>query len=249
MQHGKSPPRMYVPGALAPGRSCVLPAQQAHHAARVLRLKTGDAVTLFNGDGAEYAAVIARVFRDRVALEVTGREAVDREPPFPVVLAQGISSGDRMDYTLQKAVELGVASIQPLTATRSVVRLDAERAERRLAHWRTVAAGACEQSGRNRVPPVAPVLAFDEWLAGEGAARGAARALLLSPRAETGLRDLPRPPGVILLAGPEGGFAPEEEERALRAGYTAVRLGPRVLRTETAAVAALAAMQALWGDF
>jgi 16S rRNA (uracil1498-N3)-methyltransferase len=155
-----------------------------------------------------------------------------------------------MDYTLQKAVELGVGAIQPLTSERAVVKLDAERAERRLAHWRTVVAGACEQSGRNRVPPVAPVAALHEWLAvGHAPGAGAAR-LLLSPRAEAGLRELPRPArGVVLLAGPEGGFAPEEERAARDAGYRPVRLGPRVLRTETAAVAALAAMQALWGDF
>lgn len=250
MQHGKSPPRMYVPGALAPGGSCALPPQQAHHAARVLRLKAGDAVLLFNGDGAEYAGIIGRAVRDRVTIEVTGRAAVDREAPLAVTLAQAISGGDRMDYTLQKAVELGAAAIQPLTSSRSVVKLDAERAGRRLAHWRTVVEAACEQSGRNRVPPVAPVAALDEWLAGPQAARGDALPLLLSPRAATRLRDVPKPAGgVVLLAGPEGGFAQDEELLAQRAGYTPVRLGPRVLRTETAAVAALAAIQTLWGDF
>jgi len=250
MSQGKSPTRLLVPGALQPGRSFALPSQQAHHAVRVLRLAAGDAVTLFNGDGAEYAGIIARAARDRVMVEVTGRAMVDREAPLAVTLAQAISSGDRMDYTLQKAVELGAAAIQPLTSSRSVVKLDAERAERRLAHWRTVVAGACEQSGRNRVPPVAPVAALSDWLAQPPAARGDALAVLLSPRASIGLRDLTRPAaGVILLAGPEGGFAEDEEGIAVRAGYAAVRLGPRVLRTETAAVAALAAMQALWGDF
>jgi 16S rRNA (uracil1498-N3)-methyltransferase len=250
MPQGKSATRMFFPGDLAPGSSCALPPQQAHHATRVLRLEAGDAVLLFNGDGAEYSGVIARVARERVTVEVTGREAVDREPPLAVTLAQGVSSGDRMDYTLQKAVELGVASIQPLSASRSVVKLDAERAERRLAHWRTVVTGACEQSGRNRVPAVAPVMPLSGWLGREPAARGAALPLLLSPRAERRLRDLSRPAGGIeLLAGPEGGFAPGEESMALSAGYTAVRLGPRILRTETAAVAALAAIQALWGDF
>ena len=250
MSQGKPPTRLYVPGALQPGRSCALPSQQAHHATRVLRLKTGDAVTLFNGDGAEYAGIIGRAARDGVTVEVTGRAAVDREAPLVVTLAQAISSGDRMDYTLQKAVELGVAAIQPLTSSRSVVKLDAERAERRLAHWRTVVEGACEQSGRNRVPPVAPVAALGDWLARAPAARGDALAVLLSPHATARLRDVARPAGgAILLAGPEGGFADEEERMAARAGYAAVRLGPRVLRTETAAVAALAAMQALWGDF
>lgn len=247
MPQGKSPTRLYVPGELMPGRPCALPAQQSHHAARVLRLAPGDAVILFNGDGAEYAGVIAGAARDRVTIEVTARAVVDREAPLAVTLAQSVSAGDRMDYTLQKAVELGVAAIQPLTSSRGVVKLDAERAERRLEHWRTVVEAACEQSGRNRVPPVAPVVGLREWLA--PGAQGAL-ALLLSPRAARGLRDLPRPAGgVVLLAGPEGGYAPEEEDMAQRAGYLPARLGPRVLRTETAAVAALAAMQALWGDF
>lgn len=250
MSHGKSPTRLYVPGALQPGRACALPSRQAHHATRVLRLKTGDAVTLFNGDGAEYAGIIGRVARDGVTVGVTGRAAVDREAPLAVTLAQAISSGERMDYTLQKAVELGAAAIQPLNSSRSVVRLDAERGERRLAHWRTVVEAACEQSGRNRVPAVAPVAALSDWLARPATAHGDALALLLSPRAAIPLRDVPRPAaGIVLLAGPEGGFAEEEERTARRAGYTAVRLGPRVLRTETAAVAALAAIQALWGDF
>jgi 16S rRNA (uracil1498-N3)-methyltransferase len=250
MPQGKAPTRLYVPGPLQPGRAHELPARAAHHAARVLRLAAGDAVTLFSGDGCEYAAVIARVAKDRVTVDVTARAAVDRESPLAVTLAQAISSGDRMDYTLQKAVELGVGAIQPLSSGRSVVRLDAERAARRQAHWATVVAAACEQCGRNRVPPVAPVAALEEWLAGSPVALGAARGFLLSPRAPARLREVPRPSGeVVLLAGPEGGLAPEEERSAQRAGYLPLRLGPRVLRTETAAVAALAAMQALWGDF
>jgi 16S rRNA (uracil1498-N3)-methyltransferase len=248
MSQGKPPTRLYVEASLQPGTACTLPPAQAHHAARVLRLAPGDPVTLFNGDGAEYPGIIARAERGRVTVEVAGRVEVDREAPLVVTLAQAISGGERMDYTLQKAVELGVCAIQPLSSVRSVVKLDADRAERRLAHWRTVVAAACEQSGRNRVPPVAPVAALREWLA-RGTA-GHALSLLLSPRAGTRLRDLARPAGgVVLLAGPEGGYAPEEEDMARRAGCTPVRLGPRVLRTETAAVAALAAMQTLWGDF
>jgi 16S rRNA (uracil1498-N3)-methyltransferase len=249
MSQGKSPTRLYVPGALQPGRALALPPQQAHHAARVLRLKAGDAVTLFNGDGAEYAGIIGHAARERVTVEVASRTEVDREAPLAVTLAQAISSGERMDYTLQKAVELGAAAIQPLTSSRSVVKLDAERAERRLAHWRTVVAGACEQSGRNRIPPVAPVAALSDWLAQPASAGGDAVALLLSPRSSIGLREVARPARAVLLVGPEGGFAADEESMATRAGYVAVRLGPRVLRTETAAVAALAAMHTLWGDF
>lgn len=249
MPDGTSSPRLYIPGELAAGSTCVLPAAQAHHAARVLRLRVGEQVTLFNGDGAEYPAVIARIARDRVTLDVGARAEVDREAVLAVTLAQAISGGERMDFTVQKAVELGVAAIQPLTSTRSVVRLDAERAQRRVAHWQTVAARACEQSGRNRVPAVAPVAALREWLARPARAPATLR-LMLSPRARQRLRDLPAPHGgIALLAGPEGGFAAEEQECAEQAGYLPVRLGPRILRTETAALAAVAAMHALWGDF
>jgi 16S rRNA (uracil1498-N3)-methyltransferase len=242
--------RMYFSGELEPGRSCTLPPPQAHHAMRVLRLKRGEPVILFNGDGAEYAAVVVEASRDRFALDVTGRDVMDREAPFAVTLAQAVSSGERMDYTIQKAVELGIAAIQPLEARRSVVRLSADRAQRRVAHWQAVAIAACEQCGRNRVPPVLPLMQLDQFLAGCGARRDGERRVLLSPRTSRGLRDLERPTGaIVMLAGPEGGLSPEEERVAEQTGFLPVRLGPRVLRTETAAVAALAAMQALWGDF
>ena len=242
--------RMYFPGELEPGRCCTLPPPQAHHALRVLRLKMGESVILFNGDGAEYAAVVVAASRDRFALDVTGREVMDREAPFSVTLAQAVSSGERMDYTIQKTVELGVAAIQPLEARRGVVRLSAERAERRVAHWQAVAIAACEQCGRNRVPRVLPLIALDEFLVGRTVQQDDERRVLLSPRSARGLRELDRPVGgIVILAGPEGGFSPEEERAAVQSGFLPVRLGPRVLRTETAAVAALAAMQALWGDF
>jgi 16S rRNA (uracil1498-N3)-methyltransferase len=242
--------RLYFPGQLAPGRSCALPAPQAHHALSVLRLKRGEPVILFNGDGAEYAAVVVMASRDRFALDVTGREPRDREAPFPVTLAQAVSSAERMDYTIQKSVELGVAAIQPLESRRSVVRLSAERAQRRVAHWQGVAIAACEQCGRNRVPPVLPLMELDSYLAGRAALQDAEWGVLLSPRSARRLRELDRPAGpIVMLSGPEGGFTPEEELLAERTGFLPVRLGPRVLRTETAAVAALAAMQALWGDF
>ena len=250
MREGKALTRMYFPGQLQVGRRCVLPPPQAHHALRVLRLKMGEPVILFNGDGAEYAAVIVEANRDRFALDVTGRELMDREAPFAVTLAQAVSSGERMDYTIQKAVELGVAAIQPLEARRSVVRLSAERAGRRVAHWQAVAITACEQCGRNRVPPVLPLMQLDEFLVGGATQRDREQRVLLSPRAARGPRELDRPMGgIVMLAGPEGGFSPEEEHAAAQAGFVPMRLGPRVLRTETAAVAALAAMQALWGDF
>lgn len=250
MHDANSLTRMYYSGELQAGRKCTLPQPQAHHALRVLRLKKGDAVILFNGDGAEYAALIVEASRDRFALEVTGRNTMDREAPLAVTLAQAVSSGERMDYTIQKAVELGVAAIQPLEARRSVVRLSVERAQKRLAHWQAVAIAACEQCGRNRVPRVLPLMQLDEFLAGRAAHRDGERRVLLSPRSARGLRELDRPVGgIVMLAGPEGGFSPEEERAAAQAGFVPIRLGPRVLRTETAAVAALAAMQALWGDF
>ena len=232
------------------GVRCVLPPAQARHVARVLRLRAGDAVALFNGDGCEYSAQVARIGKDAVTLVVTDCGAVDREAPLAVTLAQAASSGERMDFTVQKAVELGVAAIQPLASSRSVVRLDAARATKRLAHWQSVAIASCEQCGRNRVPLVSPLLELHEWLARGAGARDGATKLLLSPVGAGRLREFTRPAArIVLLAGPEGGFAPGEERAATDAGFAPVRLGPRVLRTETAAVAALAAMQALWGDF
>ncbi len=242
--------RMYFSGGLEPGRTCVLSPEQAHHAMRVLRLRAGDAVILFNGNGAEYASVIERIAKGLVSVKVLERRSVERESSLEIVLGQALSSGERMDYTVQKAVELGVAAIHPLAATRSVVRLSAERAEKRVSHWQSVAIAACEQCGRNRIPPVASITLLEAWLAQLGARHNVALPVLLSPAAKTRLRDLPRPGGgVVLLAGSEGGFAPGEESMARRGGFVPVQLGPRVLRTETAAIAALAAMQALWGDF
>jgi len=250
MAGGKPLTRMYFPGELQPGRACALAPSQAHHALRVLRLKPGDSVTLFNGDGAEYASVVVEANRERVALDVTGREDKDREAPFAVTLAQAVSSGERMDYTVQKAVELGVAAIQPLEARRSVVRLSAERGERRIAHWQAVAIAACEQCGRNRVPRVWPLAQLDAYLGARRSGTEGELRLLLSPRSTRRLREIDPPHGMlVVLSGPEGGFSPEEERAAGEAGFQPVRLGPRVLRTETAAVVALAAMQALWGDF
>lgn len=212
----------------------------------VLRLKAGDALTLFDGRGAEYAALIKRIDKSGLTLNVTARREISRESPLAVVLAQGVSSGERMDYTVQKCVELGVAAIQPLITQRSVVRLAGERADKRVAHWQSVAAAACEQCGRNRVPEVLPVQPLARWL---GAPPQGVR-YLLSPHAGKRLREFERPADTVtLLVGPEGGWNEEETAAAQLAGFAPMALGPRVLRTETAAVAALAAMQALWGDF
>lgn len=242
--------RIYFPGEIPPHGSCLLASEQAHHVARVLRLQPGDTLTLFDGNGIEYAAVIAHITKSGVTLNVGEPRRIDRESPLAVTLAQGISSGERMDYTVQKAVELGVAGIQPVESSRGVVRLDGMRAQKRVAHWQAVVLAACEQCGRNCVPKVAPVMRLRDWLGQAVQPPPSELRMLLSPQGPISLRELPKPRGsVVLLAGPEGGLTPEERHDAQRAGFTAVKLGPRVLRTETAAVAALAAMQTLWGDF
>jgi 16S rRNA (uracil1498-N3)-methyltransferase len=223
-------PRFYCPEIIAQSGTAELPEQAAHHAARVLRLQAGDSVCVFNGCGGEGEARISDIGKRHVTLEILTWRAVERESPLLVLLAQAISAGEKMDFTLQKAV-----------------RLSGERAEKRVAHWQGVVVAACEQSGRNRVPEVAPIRPLLDWL---GQQDGTGLRLMLSPTAAVGLRDLPRPSGSItLLIGPEGGLSPAEAEVAQRSGFTPVRLGARVLRTETAALAALAAMQTLWGDF
>jgi len=240
-------PRFYCPEILAQSGTAELPEQAAHHAARVLRLQAGDQVRVFNGRGGEGDARITDIGKRNVTVEIVDWRAVERESPLQVLLAQAISAGEKMDFTLQKAVELGIDHIQPLASERSVVRLSGERAEKRVAHWQGVVIAACEQSGRNHVPEVAPISPLLDWL---GSQDGSESRLMLSPTAEVGLRDLPKPIGnITLLIGPEGGLSPSEAEAAQRYGFTPVRLGARVLRTETAALAALAAMQMLWGDF
>ena len=235
--------RIYVASELAAGREVLLPPEAATHVTRVLRLGAGDAVTLSNGDGRDYAGRLQGARRETsVLVEAAGEP--EPQPPLQVTLAVGVSRGERMDFVVQKAVELGVAVIQPLLTARSVVRLDAERAERRHRHWRGVLTAACEQSGRRRLPILRAATGLEDWLAGAAGTR-----LLLDPEGEWSLPDLRLPGGeVTLLVGPEGGLAAAEREHALRAGFVGIRLGPRILRTETAPLAALAAMQVLWGD-
>ncbi len=240
-------PRFYCDIPLQTGALVALPDAVARHALGALRLRDGAEVTLFNGDGAEYTGRLTRQQRG-ATVHLATRATPTRESPLRVVLAQGLSAGDRMDLTLQKAVELGVAAIQPLAMRRSVVRLAGDKTDKRLQHWRGVVIAACEQCGRNAPPPVAPLADFATWLPRLPDAEGRS-GLLLDPTATSTLADLTPPTGeLLLLAGPEGGFDPAERTAAVRAGWQAVRLGPRVLRTETAALAALAAMQALWGD-
>jgi len=239
--------RIHVPDTLAPGAAVCLPAAAAHHLSRVLRAGIGDQVVVFNG-GVEYTASITRIAKNSVTVKLAAGSPVDLETPLVCLLAQAISSGERMDITLQKAVELGVRAVQPLFSERSVVRLTGERAEKRVAHWRQVMVSACEQCGRNLIPDLAVPLSFTDWLGNLEPLRSGELRVLLSPRATTRPADLPRPAAVTLLAGPEGGFTETEAALAQHYGFVALKLGPRVLRTETAALVALATMNVLWGD-
>ncbi len=238
--------RFFCPQPLAPHTVAELPPAAAHHALRVLRLAAGDAVVLFDGTGGEYPGRIVEAGR-AVRVQLGAWCDVERESPLDMALAQALPSGDRMDFVVQKAVELGVARIQPLLAARSVVRLSGERAARRVAHWRQVAVAACEQCGRNRVPEIAPVLDLRQWLARLPQDNETNR-LLLTPRGGRRPRELAGGGRHLLLVGPEGGLAAEEEAAARQAGFAALSLGPRILRTETAGPAALAALGALGGD-
>jgi len=239
--------RFFVDPPLESGVHIALPERAAHHAARVLRLRVGDALTLFDGRGGEYAGVIADLARDSLTVEVGAWHEVERESPLAITLAQGISSAERMDLTIQKAVELGVASIQPLATEKSVVRLDAQRVASRLAHWRRTVVSACEQCGRNRLPEVRAPISIVELC---DATRDAPAKWLLAPEAQTRLRDAAHGlgKGLVMAAGPEAGFSAAETAALLAAGYAQVHLGPRILRTETAALAAIAALNAIAGD-
>lgn len=238
-------PRFHIDAPLAVGQLLDLPAEVAHHI-HVVRLAPGDALTLFNGRGGQYEAVLTEVGKKRATAEVRAHDGREAELAFAVTLAQALPEGTKMDWIIEKAVELGVATVQPLAARRCVVRLSAERAEKKLEHWRGVAVSAAEQSGRNRVAGVAEPLDLKDWLARPADGQR----ILLSPRATVSLAEWTRaqaPQAVTLLVGPEGGFTDEEEELAVRHGALALSAGPRVLRTETAALAVLAVLGAAWG--
>lgn len=240
--------RFFFPDTLALGARVNLPHEVAHYAAKVLRLAEGDAVALFNGDGHVYHAKILRIEKQDLTVIIDQRTPASSESPLCVTLLQGIASGDRMDFTLQKSVELGIGAIQPIQAERSVVKLTAERKEKRLQHWQNIVRAACAQCGRNVVPEVYPVMGLMDWLAGQVPA--ASLRILLAPDAALSLRELEKPlNSVVLAVGPEGGFSDNELRALQQYGFIPVRLGPRVLRTETAALAALSALQTCWGDF
>jgi 16S rRNA (uracil1498-N3)-methyltransferase len=238
-------PRFHCDQPLPVGAIVELPEPVAHHL-HVLRHAAGEELVLFNGTGGQVRARLLELGKRRASAEILVHEAVEVELPCRVTLAQGLPEGSKMDWIVEKAVELGVAAIQPLTARRSVVRLSGDRAEKRIAHWQGVVASAAEQCGRNRLAEVGPVLDFGRWLARP---LDAGPTILLSPRADASLAQWVRangPRDVTLLVGPEGGFSAEEEDAALAAGALPLSMGPRVLRTETAGLAALAILAAGW---
>lgn len=247
--------RVYLPGPLATGAMLWLPEAAAGHVARVLRLGAGDPLRVFDGHGAEFDAVITALERARVQVRVGDAVASLAESGLEITLVQGVARGEKMDLILQKATELGVAAIVPVLAARSTVRLDAQGIARRHAHWHAVLVAASEQCGRARLPALAQAAPLGAVLEADAAAADSPLRLLLAP--DAGSPSLPpllrdhaaAPSGVRLLIGPEGGFAPEEIGQALAAGYQRCRLGPRVLRTETAGLAAVAALQVLAGDW
>jgi 16S rRNA (uracil1498-N3)-methyltransferase len=239
--------RVHVAGPLVCGERVRLQGNAASHITRVQRLRVGAALVVFDGNGGEYQGSIDKAHGGEVLVAVGARADTERESPLAVTLAQGISRGERMDLVVQKATELGVSRLVPLLTERSVVRLTAQQSDRKVNHWRAIVVAACEQCGRNRLPSVAAPLPLAEFLKGSAAAAGTR--LLLSPSGTATLEDLPQPgAGITVLVGPEGGLTDEEEKSAGAAGFATLRLGPRVLRTETAAIAALALLQRQFGD-
>lgn len=238
-------PRFYLPQQIQPQSQIDLPDNIVRHI-QVLRMQPGDALTLFNGEGGEYQAELSELGKRRAQCRITAFSDTDRESPLAIRLIQAVSSGERMDFTIQKSVELGVAEIRPIISERCVVRLSGERADKRVARWQEIAVAACEQSGRNTVPRILPILSLRDYLA--QIPRDELHLLMSLNRAQT-LAQIPCPSKLNLMIGPEGGWSAAEEEQAFAAGFQSLTLGKRVLRTETASLAALAAMQALWGDF
>lgn len=238
--------RVHVPGPLAAGSLRILEGDAANHIARVLRLRPGDPLTVFDGSGAEHAARIEEFRKSAVLVTVGDSSSVLRESPLRLTLAQGISRGERMDWVVQKATELGVSHIVPIQTERTVVKLDSQQSARKLHHWQAIAIAACEQSGRNSLPRVGAPQTLHDFLRDTDAD---ATRLLLSPAGTLRINDLaPEASRITVLIGPEGGLSEPEQRAALAAGFLAVRLGPRVLRTETAAVAALTLLQHRFGD-
>jgi 16S rRNA (uracil1498-N3)-methyltransferase len=240
--------RIHIDQPLSVATELALPQQAAEHVTRVLRMNAGDMLTVFNGDGYDYAATLISIGKRDVTVHIEDREQISNESPLKLTLAQGIARGEKMDLIVQKATELGVARIVPLFTERSEVKLDSSRSEKRLLHWRAVAASACEQSGRVCIPNVAPAQTLQDWL--KSLADDGAQRLALLPEGTLRARELQfGDVDGVLAVGPEGGLGDRDVATLQAAGFRGLRLGPRILRTETAGLAALAALQALHGDF
>ncbi len=243
-------PRFFLPDAIGQGdvgREFALPDAPAHHALRVLRLAVGDPMTLFTGLGGEFAVSLACVDKRIAWVRIDGFDPVERESPLQVTLVQAIAANDAMDYVVRRSTELGVAAIQPVVSARSARFPEGARGDQRLAHWRQIAVAACEQCGRNRVPHVRAPRPLEQWI---GQRAAGVTGLVLAPGAAESLAAVEAASSSIdALVGSEGGFTREEFARTVRAGIMPAHLGPRVLRTETAATALLAAINLLWGDF
>ena len=237
--------RIYIRQPLSPDHEVELAGSASHYLARVLRLSKGDPVTLFNGDGRDYTGEVCEIQPQRVLVRLSSCQLPGNESRLKITLVQAISRGERMDYCLQKATELGVYCIQPVTSRRVEVRLDEKRQAKRLAHWQGVVVSACEQSGRAFVPQVNPPVSLHEWIAGEDESPR----LILDPAAEVKIASFPvADNSVSILVGPEGGFSGEEIQQVRATGVLAVSLGPRILRTETAGPAAITVLLATAGD-
>jgi 16S rRNA (uracil1498-N3)-methyltransferase len=239
--------RLFVSGQLINGAELLIEGDRARYLGRVLRLRVGDEIRVFNGEGPEWSATIGGMTKNTATLQIGESFEAGTESPLKIHLVQGISRGERMDFVVQKATELGVKRITPVLTEYGVVKLDQARAEKRRDHWESVAASACEQSGRTRLPLIDTPMRLKDWFGNKPAAVDAE--LVLMPGAATSLTAIDTPTTkVCLLIGPEGGFSDMEYEDAAIAGFSAVSMGPRVLRTETAAVAALSVLQSRWGD-
>ena len=243
-----SPTRLFSPVPLSPNNRFKLDSSQSRYLARALRLRPGESIIVFDGSGGEYSATIILIDKSGVDIETTDFLDISAESPLTVHLVQCISKGDRMDTVVQKATELGAQRISPVLSDYSVVKLDSEKAAKRRDHWQKIAQSACEQCGRNIVPRIDDVTSLNSWH-DENQSNSAARLIFL-PEAAAPLSSIsPSESSVTLLIGPEGGLSEAEQDRALATGFIPVSLGPRVLRTETAAIAAISAVQTLWGDF
>ncbi len=239
-------PRFYVDFALSPDSVVELPDNVVRHL-NVLRVKNTEEIVLFNGNGKAYPALPEVLEKRRASVRILREEATDNESPLNITLVQAVSAAERMDFTLQKSVELGVTEIRPVISERCVVRLSGERAEKRVARWQEIVVSACEQSGRNIVPKVLPLVTYAQAL--QQLPQETTKLLMSLNRAQK-LSDVqPQSGKVVFMVGPEGGWTEKEEQQAFDAGFQSVTLGKRVLRTETASLAAIAAMQTLWGDF